>query len=126
MTDLIRIAVNAAPIRVTVSENEAVEVDVLSMPVSVRVVGQPGPEGPPGPTGGEAAGWTYYALRWSSPPVAAGPAAVSGVAGSVMAYTLDGVTRYRFAPDAYDPALDAFYAAFSGGTLSNLLVARSD
>lgn len=124
MTDRIRVVVNAAPIRVTIAENEAIKVGVLSMPVSVRIAGQPGPPGPPGPAGSEAAGWTYYALRWSAPPSDAGRASVAGADGLVLSYTLDGVTRFRFVPDVYVAAADAFYATFSGGTLSGLIAAR--
>jgi hypothetical protein len=121
---LIRVSVSTGPIRVTIAENEAVRVGVLSLPVTVRVAGQPGPQGPAGPAGQDSAGWTYYATRWSLPPAAAGVATVSSAAGTVTTYQLDGVTRWRFVPDDYDAALDAFYSAFSGGVLSGLIVAR--
>jgi hypothetical protein len=67
-----------------------------------------------------APAWIDYATNWSTPPVLVG----STPAGDVYSYTLDGVTRYRFVPAMYDPALDAFYSNFSGGVLSGMIVSR--
>jgi hypothetical protein len=64
--------------------------------------------------------WSDYATRWDDAPTL--NAAITG--GTVYNYTLDGVTRYRFVPTAYDAASDAFYTAFDGTTLSGLIVAR--
>jgi len=44
--------------------------------------------------------------------------------GSVYAYTLDGVTRYRLVPAPYVPSADAFYSTFAGGVLTNPVAAR--
>ena len=44
--------------------------------------------------------------------------------GKVFNYILNGVTRYRFVPTIYNPAQDAFYLTFTGGTLSNLITTR--
>lgn len=126
MTERINVTVHSAPLRISVQEQEAVKVSVLSMPVGVRVVGQPGPQGEPGPPGTDAGGWTYLVTRWSSPPTEAGASTVSGAPGLVLAYLLDGITRYRFVPSPYSAALDAFYSTFSGGQLSGLIVSRSD
>lgn len=50
MTDRIKIA-SFGPIRVRVSASEPVKARVLAAPVSVRVLGTPGPEGESGPPG---------------------------------------------------------------------------
>ena len=68
--------------------------------------------------------WPHLAEAWSVEPSQVGTATVSGEAGAVWEYTLDGVTRYRFVPDDYNPTLDAFYSEFTGGALSGLIVAR--
>ena len=44
--------------------------------------------------------------------------------GAVYSYTLDGVTRFRFVPDPYDPRQDAFYEDFDGTDLLNLIIRR--
>lgn len=44
--------------------------------------------------------------------------------GTVLAFTLQGVTRYMYIPDPYDPIEHAFYANFSDPVLSNLIVRR--
>lgn len=67
-----------------------------------------------------SAGWSYYATNWSTPPIQAG----SLPSGSVLAYTLAGVTRYRLVPAPYVAANDAFYASFDGTALGGLIVAR--
>ena len=64
--------------------------------------------------------WEYLVSNWSSEPTL--NAAIPG--GEVYNYTLNGTTRYRFVPSVYDPAQDAFYATFTSGTLSNLIVTR--
>ena len=68
--------------------------------------------------------WPHLAEAWSAEPSQVGTATVSNEAGAVWEYTLDGVTRYRFVPDVYNPTLDAFYSEFTGGALSGLIVAR--
>lgn len=64
--------------------------------------------------------WGYYKDHWSAIPTNLG--AITG--GNVWSYTLNGTTRYRFVPTAYDPTEDAFYTTFSGGILSGLIVTR--
>ena len=83
-------------------------------PVVVELAAQ-GIQGPAAPVT-----WSFYKDHWSSIPTTAGTTA----AGSVLAYTLDGVTRYRLVPAPYDPAQDAFYTTFTGGVLSGLIAAR--
>lgn len=72
------------------------------------------------PTGRD---WGYYKDNWSVEPVTVGTA-TTPVAGDVYSYILDGITRYRLVPTTYDPTDDAFYAAFSAGVCSDLIVAR--
>jgi hypothetical protein len=97
--------------------------------VEVKTEGTQGPQGPKGDTGdigppGEPADllseWSILATSWTSTPTLAGTTAE----GSIYAYTLDGVTRYRLVPSIYNPALDAFYTTFTGGVLSGLIVSR--
>lgn len=121
MTDNVIRIPRTGPIRVTATGDEPVSVRVMTQPVTVRVAGQPGPQGAPGNDG---ASWTFYATRWSSPPSQVGTATVSGAAGAVFSYTVNGVTRFRFVPDSYSPALDTFWSAFSAGSLSDQLAAR--
>ncbi len=64
--------------------------------------------------------WSYYNYNWSVEPTL--NSSIAG--GDVYNYTLDGTTRYRFIPTAYDPTQDAFYSSFSAGTLSGLIVTR--
>ena len=82
--------------------------------------GATGPQGPAGPQGDAPVTWAYFKDHWSETPTPAGT--TSG--GSVLAYTLDGVTLYRLVPAPYDPAQDAFYNTFTGGVLSGLIAAR--
>jgi hypothetical protein len=51
MTQGIEIGNNAGPIRVRVSSSEPVKARVLAAPMSVRVLGAPGPPGLPGTPG---------------------------------------------------------------------------
>ena len=67
---------------------------------------------------GLAPNFNYYAKHFDSLPQ---EQPFSG-SGTVLAYTLQGVTRYRHIPDPYDPIQDAFYANFSDPVLSNLIV----
>lgn len=64
--------------------------------------------------------FNYYLKHFSSIPT---PQVFSG-SGSVIAFTLGGVTRYLFIPDPYDPTQEAFYENFSDPVLSNLIVRR--
>ena len=64
--------------------------------------------------------WEHLVTNWSTAPTQAGTVA----AGAVYAYTLGGVTRYRLVPTAYSAGQDAFYANFTGGVLSGLIVSR--
>lgn len=64
--------------------------------------------------------WSYFATTWSVEP--SFNEAITG--GDVYNYTLDGTTRYRFVPTVYDATQDAFYSTFSGGVLSDIIVAR--
>lgn len=64
--------------------------------------------------------WGYYRDHWTETPSEAG----TTVGGSVLAYVLDGVTRYRFIPAPYDPAQDAFYNTFEARVLSGLIAKR--
>lgn len=64
--------------------------------------------------------WGYYATHWSVEPSQIDTIA----AGSVWAYTLGAVTRYRLVPSPYLPTGDAFYQSFSAGILSGLIVTR--
>lgn len=119
--DQVRVTPFSGPIEVIGLEAAPIFVRALTGPATVTVHGMPGPQGEPG---GDAPTWTYYATRWSSAPAAVGGATVSGNAGTVYAYTLDGTTRYRFVPTSYAPALDAFYSAYASGVLAGLIVSR--
>lgn len=44
--------------------------------------------------------------------------------GTVFKYTLEGVERFRLVPEPYDPSEDAFFEAFDGTTLTNLIIKR--
>ena len=68
--------------------------------------------------------WDFLVANWSTAPTVAGAATVSSQPGQVWAHVLRGVTRFRFVPDTYSPALDAFYSGYSGGVLSGLIVSR--
>ncbi len=68
--------------------------------------------------------WPFLSDAYSEVPAEVGRATVEGEDGDVLSYTLQGVTRFRFIPDDYDPTLDAFYAEFDGTDLSGLIVAR--
>ena len=68
--------------------------------------------------------WSYLAAQWSDEPTLVGTA-TSPVAGDVYSHTLAGVTRFRLVPDAYTPAEDAFYSAFSAGACTGLITRRS-
>ena len=70
--------------------------------------------------------WVYLASQWETPPSQIGVATVTGQTGTVWSYTLNSVTRYRFVPDNYSAALDAFYTAYSGGELSGFVTKRND
>lgn len=65
--------------------------------------------------------WTDYATRWDTAPTV-NSVVTSPENGTIYDYTLDGVTRFRFVPDSYDPANDAFYAEVG---LSTLIAART-
>ena len=64
--------------------------------------------------------WNTLATEWDVEPSLV--AAIDG--GDVYTYVLEGVTRYRLVPDPYVAALDVFYEAFDGTTLSGPIVAR--
>jgi len=51
MTDRIELTTATGPIRVRVAASEPVKLRVATVPVSVRVLGTPGPDGRLGPTG---------------------------------------------------------------------------
>ena len=51
MTDRTELTTATGPIRVRVSASEAVALRIATAPVSVRVLGAPGPDGRLGPTG---------------------------------------------------------------------------
>lgn len=74
-------------------------------------------------TGGSGGGWIYYVTSWDSAP------AVNKVitGGTVFNYILNATTRYRFVPEPYVSADDAFYSAFDSGTdtLSSLIISRA-
>lgn len=64
--------------------------------------------------------WLQYAINFATDPTFVQTIA----AGDVYSYD-DGTTqRYRLVPSPYDATLDAFYASFSAGTLSTLLISR--
>lgn len=62
--------------------------------------------------------FNYYAKHFDTIPEVQ---TFSG-SGTVLAFTLQGVTRYMYIPDPYDPIQHAFYANFSDPVLSNLIV----
>lgn len=64
--------------------------------------------------------WRQLVLEWSNSPTELAQV----VGGTVFSYVLDGVTRYRFVPNPYNPELDAFYESFDGAVLSNLIAVR--
>lgn len=64
--------------------------------------------------------WNYLVKNWSVIPTE--NTVIAG--GTVWDYTLNGVTRYRFVPDTYNPTQDAFYETFDGVTLSNQITTR--
>jgi hypothetical protein len=68
--------------------------------------------------------WGDYVLRRDTSPTLAG-VATAPVAGRVLSYTLNGLTRYRLVPEVYSYNEDAFYSEFSGGVCSGLIVRRS-
>lgn len=49
-------------------------------------------------------------------------ATISG--GEVLTYIWNGVTRYRFIPDPYDPPQDAYYSNWDGSAVSGLIAAK--
>lgn len=51
MTDRIEVAALTGPLRVRVSASEPVRLSVGTVPVRVRVLGAPGPDGKPGTPG---------------------------------------------------------------------------
>lgn len=77
-----------------------------------------------GSGGGEGEGggslWTTYVTSWDTQPSQVG----TTVSGVVYSYVLDATTRYRFVPNTYNPAQDAFYSGWDGATLSGLIAAR--
>lgn len=64
--------------------------------------------------------WSTLVAHWDTAPTIAGDIA----AGTVYAYTLNGVTRYRLVPTPYVSGQDAFYASFDGTTLSEVIADR--
>jgi fibronectin-binding autotransporter adhesin len=59
--------------------------------------------------------WTDFATRWDTPP--------TFVSASVLGYTWESVTRYRFVPTPYTASQDAFYSDLG---LTQLIVARGN
>lgn len=51
MTEKIEVATHSGPIRIRVSASEPVKARALSTPISIKVLGTPGPTGPPGGSG---------------------------------------------------------------------------
>jgi hypothetical protein len=74
-------------------------------------------------SGGIILTWDFLASNWTTQPAVVGQA-TSPAAGDVYSYTWAGVTRYRLVPSTYSAAQDAFYASFSAGACSGLIVAR--
>ena len=68
--------------------------------------------------------WAFFKEHFSVLPAKVGEATVSDAVGDVLAFTNGGVTRFRFISKPYDPAVDAFYAAYSDGSLSGLICTR--
>ena len=102
------------PIVQPVSITPSFDVSVVApsvQPVTVRpsMVVATGPKAP--------AAWIDY-VGW--PSTALGT--VEG--GAVRSYTRGVDVVYRFIPDPYDAAQDAFYSHFDGGALSGLIAAR--
>ena len=64
--------------------------------------------------------WVSLVMNWSTEPTL--NAEIIG--GEVYDYINNGVTRYRFIPNPYNPLQDAFYSSFDGSTLSSLIVTR--
>jgi hypothetical protein len=69
-----------------------------------------------------ALNWTYLVSSWDTAPTLTAPLA----GGSVYTYILDSVTRYRFVPEPYVAAQDAFYNDFNGMSVTDLVTRRSD
>ena len=74
-------------------------------------------------SGGSGDSWVYLATSWDSAPTV--NKVITG--GTVFNYILGAVTRYRFVPEPYVSADDAFYSAFDSGTdtLSSLIISRA-
>jgi len=64
--------------------------------------------------------WIFYATTWDVAPTL--EAEITG--GSVYRYEQGGVVRYRYVPLTYDPFEDAFFGAFDGSNLTQLIVSR--
>lgn len=74
-----------------------------------------------GPTQTIEKDWSYYALKWDTPPVKVNELP----SGDVYLYVLDNVERYRYVPTVYTPQGDVFYGDFISGVLFNPIVTRS-
>lgn len=145
MTDVVEVVTQTNTVEVIGSAGAVVE--VISQPkivVEVLTAGAQGPAGAglsPGGTTGQvlakvsdtdfdtqwvnpandtALTWDYLAANWTHQPLSLGSLA----GGEVWQYALRGDTRYRFVPAPYDPVADAFYSTFTGGVLSDMIVAR--
>ena len=76
-----------------------------------------GGRGPVGPT---SLTWSRLIMEWTVEPVFN----LDIASGGVYTYTYGTTIYYRLVPATYDPSLDAFYGAFSGGVLSSKICDR--
>ena len=76
--------------------------------------------------------WITWVNAWDTTPTIVGTQGTSSngvILGTIYNYTYRGITRYRFIPNVYTPANDAFYSSNlivnTVETVSGLLTARS-
>jgi len=100
---------------VVVTSTPPAEQIVISEPNGSNVIEviTRGPQGVPGQAAQRE--WIDYAAHWDTPP--------TFVSASVLGYTWESVTRYRFVPTPYTVSQDAFYSDLG---LTQLIVRRGN